>query len=42
MKNKFYELIGRAVVFLAGWGIGIYATMNLIVFILEHCCTTLK
>lgn len=42
MKNKFYELIGRAVVYLAGWGISIYGFINLFVFLIDNCCTTLR
>ena len=41
MKNKIYELIGRATVFFAGWGVSVVATYNLMIFILDHCCTTL-
>ena len=41
MKNKIYELIGRAVIILAGWGLSVYATINLLIFVLDNCCTTL-
>lgn len=42
MKSKIYELTGRIVIFLACWGLSVYATMNLIIFILNNCCTTIK
>ena len=42
MKNKIYELIGKIVVLLAGWGLSVYATTNLLIFILNNCCTTLR
>ena len=42
MKNKFYELVGRAVIFLASWGLSVYAATNLLIFILNNCCTTLR
>ena len=41
MKNKIYELIGRATVGLAGWGLSVVALYNLMIFILDNCCTTL-
>ena len=41
MKNKIYELVGRAVVLLTGWSLSVYATMNLIIFLLDNCCTTI-
>lgn len=41
MKNKIYELIGRATVALTTWGISVVAIYNLMVFILDNCCTTL-
>lgn len=41
MKNKIYELVGRAVVLLASWGLSVYTTINLIIFLLDNCCPTL-
>ena len=42
MKNKIYALIGRATVFLTGWGISVYALYKLVIIILDNCCTTLR
>ena len=41
MKNKIYELTGRIVIFLAGWGLSVHSTINLIIFLLDNCCTTI-
>ena len=41
MKKLFYELIGRIVIFLAGYGLSVYATYQLMIFILDNCITTI-
>lgn len=41
-KHKIYELIGRAVVYAAGY-VGIVAiSLNVLVYIVDNCITTLK
>ena len=42
VKNIMYELIGRATVVLAAWGISICSFYHLIIFLLNNCCTTLR
>lgn len=37
--NKFYQIVGKATTFLAGWGISVYATYNLMIFMLNNCTT---
>lgn len=42
MKRKIYELIGRATVWIGGWILAEYIGIQLLIYILDNCCTTLR
>ena len=42
MKSKIYELIGRAVVYLGFWIMATSVAMNILVYVVCNCCTTIR
>lgn len=41
-KNKVYALIGKVTTVLTGWVVGVYASYNLMIYILDNCITTIR
>lgn len=39
-KQKVYAFIGKATTCVTGWVLGVYASYNLMIYILDNCLTT--
>lgn len=42
LKNKFYNILGRAVMYLIIWLSAVYLNFNLLKVILDNCMTVYK
>jgi hypothetical protein len=41
-KSRIYELIGRITVFLIVWAISVFSLINLSLYVLNNCITTIR